>query len=267
MIQYGQLDNVLYTPNGKIYRYLTRCAFDKMLHPFQPFVFGQKNTGPKMSKAFNVPLVFYGESNIEYGDPASNNDKIMSVDRYSTETLIDDVFLGGYSVRELIEEHNLDLNDLKSLLPIDPNELADVGTQVHYLGHYIRWDPQECYYFAVDKVGFRAAEERSEGTYSKYTELDDKLPPLNFYTMHIKFGIGRATYDASQEIRNGKITREEGVALVNKFDGEYPRLYLKETLDYLNITQEKFDETCDKFRSPHIWRKDSEKWLLRSPVH
>ena len=44
MIQYGQLDNVLYTPNGKIYRYLTRCAFDKMLHPFQPFVFGQKNT-------------------------------------------------------------------------------------------------------------------------------------------------------------------------------------------------------------------------------
>jgi N-acetyl sugar amidotransferase len=267
MIQHGQLDNVLYTPNGKIYRYLTRCAFDNMLHPFQPFVFGQKNTGPKMSKAFNVPLVFYGESNIEYGDPASDNDKIMSVDRYSSETLIDDVFLGGYSVRELIEEHNLELNDIKSLLPIDPSELANVGTRVHYLGHYVRWDPQECYYFAVDKVGFRAAEERSEGTYSKYTELDDKLPPLNFYTMHIKFGIGRATYDASQEIRNGKITREEGIALVNKFDGEYPRLYLKETLDYLNITQEKFDETCDKFRSPHIWRKDSEKWLLRSPVH
>jgi len=38
----------------------------------------------------------------------------------------------------------------------------------------------------------------------------------------IKFGIGRATYDTAQEIRNGDITREEGIALVRRFVGEFP---------------------------------------------
>jgi len=267
MIHQGQQDNILYTPNGRVYRYLTRCAFDNLLHPFQPFVFGQKNVGPRISTAFSVPLVMYGESNIEYGDPPDDNDQIMSTDRYSSEVDLDEIYLGGLSIRELLDDHEFELNDIKSLLPVSPEELETVGTRVHYLGHYIKWDPQECYYFAVDKVGFKAADERSEGTYSKYTELDDKLPPLNFYTMHVKFGIGRTTYDASQEIRNGKITREEGVALVNKFDGEYPKLYLQETLEYLDITKELLDETCDTFRSPHIWRKDGEIWVLRNPIN
>ena len=46
----------------------------------------------------------------------------------------------------------------------------------------------------------------------------------------IKFGIGRATYDASQEVRSGDITREEGIALVRKFDGEFPKKYFSEFL-------------------------------------
>ena len=49
-----------------------------------------------------------------------------------------------------------------------------------------------------------------------------------YYTTLIKFGIGRATYDASQEIRNDKITREEGVSLVHKYDQEFPNKYFKE---------------------------------------
>ena len=84
--------------------------------------------------------------------------------------------------------------------------------------------------------------------------------------MHIKFGIGRTMYDASQEIRNNKITRDEGVALVRKFDGEYPKLYFKETLDYLGMTKEEFDATCDSFRSPHLWKKQNGQWKLRHPV-
>ena len=57
-------------------------------------------------------------------------------------------------------------------------------------------------------------------TYSRYTEIDDKIVPFHFYLTFIKFGIGRATYDASQEIRNSKITRYEGIKLVEKFDHE-----------------------------------------------
>ena len=74
---------------------------------------------------------------------------------------------------------------------------------------------------------------RTQGTYSKYNSIDDKIDDLHYYTTYIKFGIGRATYDASQEIRNKHITREEGEALVNRFDGEFPDRYFSETMEYL----------------------------------
>ena len=107
------------------------------------------------------------------------------------------------------------------------------------------------------------------------------MDDLHYYTSLIKFGIGRATYDAAQEIRSGDITREEGVALVNKYDGEFPERWAKEIFNYLSIDnkiipnskkffeKESFDRgyynrLCDKFRSPHLWKWDDEKgWQLR----
>ena len=116
-----------------------------------------------------------------------------------------------------------------------------------------RWDPQENYYYAVENTGFRPANERSEGTYSKYTEIDDKIVPIHFYTKLAKFGLGRATYDACQEIRNNKGTRDEAVKLVNKFDNEFPKDIFKDFLEYINITEHEFHEKIDNLRSPHLW--------------
>jgi len=48
---------------------------------------------------------------------------------------------------------------------------------VHYLGYYIKWTPQECYYYAAEHTAFEANTERTEGTYSKYNSIDDKTDP------------------------------------------------------------------------------------------
>ena len=89
---------------------------------------------------------------------------------------------------------------------------------------------------------------------------------LHYYTTYIKFGIGRATYDAAQEIRNGKITREEGIALVKKYDGEFPKRYLSDILEYLDLTKDQLVKLIDAGRSPHLWLADGETWKLRSPI-
>ncbi len=266
MIHIGGFDNILFTPNGKVHRLLTRMAFKHLLHPFQPFVFGQKNIGPRFSTLYKVPLVMYGESNVEYGDPDATDEDVMSTKFFSLEKQLDETYLGGVSAKDLIKEYGLTLKDLEPYMPIDPRELKEAGTEVRYLGYYLKWDPQECYYYAVEHAGFKPSQERSEGTYSKYTEVDDKLVPLHFYTMHVKFGIGRAMYDAAQEIRNNKITREEGVALVKKFDGEYPSRWLKEILEYLDMSREEFDSIIDSFRSPHLWKKENNTWTLLHPM-
>ena len=131
-------------------------------------------------------------------------------------------FLGGVSIKELRERYKIDLADLMSYLPAPYEELERSDIEVHYLGYYLKWTPQEVYYYAVENTGFEARPFRTQGTYSKYNSIDDKIDDLHYYTTFIKFGLGRATYDASQEIRNKHLTREEGVALVKRFDGEFP---------------------------------------------
>ena len=120
----------------------------------------------------------------------------------------------------------------------------------------------------IENTGFKARPFRTQGTYSKYNSIDDKIDDLHYYTTYIKFGIGRATYDSSQEVRNKHLVRDEAVALVKKFDGEFPDRYFNEIMEYLDINPDYFrNELADRFRSPHLWGKDEKgDWKLRHNV-
>ncbi len=265
-IEVGGFDNVTFKPNGKAQKTLTRLAIENLLHPFQTFILGQKNLAPKIALQNNIKLIFYGENEAEYGNPIADNSSSLRDKAYFTMQNVDDVVLAGLPVRELIDKHGLNLNELLAYLPADHKLLEKSQIEVHYLGYYLKWTPQECYYYAVEHTGFEANPVRTEGTYSKYNSLDDKIDGFHYYTTYIKFGLGRATYDASQEIRNKHLTREEGVALVRRFDGEFPERYYKEVMDYIGLKPERFIELCDEFRSPHLWKKEAGKWLLRHPL-
>lgn len=276
-------DNYLLTPNGRVHRLLTRLAVENLFHPFQPFMIGQKAYAPKMALLFNIPLVFYGENEAEYGNPVADNELPQRDWEYFTMSDKSNVFLGGVSVRDLKESFGLDDNDLLAYLPANPEEIRAANVEVHYLGYYLPWHPQGAYYYAVEHGGFEASPERTVGTYSKYNSIDDKIDDFHYYTTFIKFGIGRATYDAAQEIRNEEITRDEGVALVRKFDGEFPDRFAEELFQYLSMPEHEypvaskmfekpvmdrdyFENLCDHFRSPHLWKRRGNSWQLRHRV-
>lgn len=260
-------DNISFYRNGKVMKLLTRLSIENLFHPFQTFMLGQKNLGPKIAAKFNIPLIFYGENEAEYGNPIADNATSLRDKSYHTFHNIDELYLGGVSIEELKEKYKVALADLMTFLPAPADEIERAKIQVHYLGYYLRWTPQEVYYYAVENTGFKARPFRTQGTYSKYNSIDDKIDDLHYYTTFIKFGIGRATYDASQEIRNHHITREEGQALVKKFDGEFPDKYFNEVMDYIDIKPEHFHELADKFRSPHLWVKKNKEWKLRHTVN
>ncbi len=273
------LDNVLFTPNGRIHRLLTRLSVENIFHPFQAFMIGQKALAPKMALLYNVPLVFFGENESEYGNPLGDAKKSERDWSYFTAPDKSQIFLGGTSFKDLMNKYGLTANDLEAYMPSNPKELAKLNLQVHYLGYYIKWHPQGSYYYAVEHGGFQASPERTPGTYSKYNSIDDRIDDLHYYATFIKFGIGRATYDAAQEIRSSEITREEGVALVKRFDGEWPARFEDELWKYLSVTKKEFPvaykmfkhpemnreyfmKLADKFRSPHLWKKQKGKWEL-----
>ena len=261
------LDNLLFTPNGQLHRLLTRLAFENLCHPFQPFIVGQRLVGPRVAALYGIPLIFYGENQAEYGNKIDENDKpTMDPAFFAQRPDLDQLVLGGIEARKLIEEHQVRPADLQYYLPVGGQRLREIGAEVHYLGYYINWDPQEMYYYAAEHTGFRANDERTEGSYSKYSSIDDRIDPLHYYTTLIKFGIGRATYDAAQEVRNGKITREEAVALVKRYDQEFPAKYFKEMLEYMGIGEQRFWEVIDAARSPHLWARKGNEWQLRYQV-
>lgn len=276
-------DNLLMTPNGRVHRLLTRLAVENLFHPFQPFIFGQKSLAPKLAVLYQIPLVFYGENEAEYGNPIQDHESAKRDWTYFTAADDGEIFLGGTSLADLRSHFGVDRNDLLPYLPADPQLVDEHKIEVHYLGYYLKWHPQSCYYYAVEHGGFQASPERTPGTYSKYNSIDDRIDDFHYYTTFIKFGIGRATYDAAQEIRSGDITREEGVALVKRFDGEFPERFAEEIFRYLSIDPQTFPiaspmfeqpimdrgyfmRLADQFRSPHLWKYENGGWKLRRAV-
>lgn len=266
-IKVGGLDNILFTPNGRVHRLLTRLAFKNLLHPFQPFIIGQKIIGPLIALKFDIPLIFYGENQAEYGNAVEENSNPKMDTKFFSQKNNSEIILGGEKLSSILKNYGFNLNDFEPYMAPSLDDLNSKKIEQRYLGYYLEWDPQECYYYATKNTSFRPNTERTEGSYSKYSSIDDKIDPFHYYLTFIKFGLGRASYDAAQEIRNEKITREEGVNLIKKYDNEFPKKYFKEFLEYIEMNEEDFFSTVDKFRSPHLWRKKNKEWELLHQVY
>ena len=262
-IDIGGFDNVLFSPNGKLVKILAKEAFINLLHPMQPFKFGIKTFAVKEAIKNNIDLIFYGEPYAEYG---SESIKTISTPQYSEDWYKGknkNSFLGGKDLNYYKKKYKLKTKELSPFLNIDPTELKDRNMRVDYLGWYVKWDPQEIYYYVTKNCGFEVDNQRINGTHGRYAGLDDKFEWIHFYAQYIKFGLGRVRFDASQEIRNDHITREEGLKLCKKFEHEFPQRYFKDCIDFMGISHEKALKIIDKFRPNHLWKKVKNKWVRK----
>ena len=146
-------------------------------------------------------------------------------------------------------------------------DLEKVGIKGEYFYSYFKkWNPQENFYYATENTGFSPNQDRTEGTYSKYASLDDKMDGMHYYMRFIKFGLGRCVEDTAHEIRAGHLTRDEALKLIEKYEGEFPKKYFKDFLNYLDITENHFWEVVDSWRSNHLWKFEGNNWKLRNPI-
>ena len=263
-------DNILVHPDGQLHRKLSLLAFDLHGDAWDPFGYGQQCLAYHLSVKFNIPLIFFGENGeIEYGGSMEHKNMY--------EAPIEDweeIFYKGSGVNNLLEaglkrniftKEEIKSKSLDFYTPPSKDDLRRVGTVGHWMSYYERWTPQWNYYYAVENTGFEANPERSEGTYQKYASIDDKLDGFHWWMAWIKFGICRTTYDAAHEIRDGHINRDEAVALVHKYDGEFPIKYWKDFLEYMDITDKEFWYIVDKYRRDLIWAKTGSRHSGYSP--
>ena len=137
-----------------------------------------------------------------------------------------------------------------------------MGTRGIYLSNFISWNAKKQTEFIIKKLGFETSQGR-ERTFNLYDKFDDiHANGLHDYLKYLKFGYGRCTDDVATEIRHGRLTRNEGIELVKKYDHVKPsdmKIFLKES----KMTEKQFFKYVDKHRDPSIWEKKKGKWVAK----
>ena len=262
--------NISGQPNGKFHRKLSKLCFELIGDMWQPFTYGQKSWAFHMALKFGVKLIMYGENGeLEYG----GNTKYKNLPKEGIEEWESQYFRGNNVdrfteiglQRGVFEKKELTESELQFYRAPDPNKIIKSKTEMHWFSYYKKWIPQENYYYAYKHTGFKPNPEgRSAGTYTKYVSLDDMCDGIHWYQAYSKFGMGRASRDAQQDIRMNHITRKEGVSLVHKYDHEIPRRDLDFFLKYIDIQENFFWEIIDRYKSiSNVCKKENNKWILK----
>jgi N-acetyl sugar amidotransferase len=260
------VDCIEFTPKRDVYLKMQKVGLLDFGDASWPEHFGIFTVPVQIAVQQKIPLLVWGENaQAEYGGPVedSNKSELDSNWRKNYGTTIEvKNSTESYHGPEHMLQYDIKIKDLIPYMYPDDNEIKKVGVKGIFLGHFIQWDAIK----QVEKMkeyGFILHEGPSEGTYSNHENLDNKGQGLHDYMKWIKFGYGRATDNASIDIRHGRLLRNEAIELVKKHEGKIPEKYLDEYLRDFELTREEFYSLVDKFANKELFIKDEQGNLLR----
>lgn len=218
---------------------------------------------------YKVPLILWGEHGfLDLAGMYSMHDFVEFTAKYRLEHS-----LRGYDWYDFTDEglERLGRPELKEGLsdkdllfaqyPSD-EEIDAVGVRGIYLGNFLDWDGTKGAELVMKEYGWRPAQQPFERTYRTVSNLDDMHENgVHDYLKFVKFGYGRGSDHACKDIRAGRMTRAEGIAMVRKYDAVKPRRDLDRWLAYVGMTEAEFDAVCDTFRDPRVWRIENGQWV------
>lgn len=255
-------DSILVRPNQDVARRLARRFFVERGNPKVAWDAGINATPVTGALNYGIRLVVYAEhGESEYGGRILHGESRKFRDY--TEVIEHQI---GDDPRNWADD-GINRGDLQPYLYPSADDLERARLRACYFGYFFRWSIYENYLFIRERLEFRTnAKGRTDGTFTNFDSLDDKTDDVYYYLQWIKFGFGRAVRDASRMIQNGHMTREEGLELARKYDGEFPGEFIEDCLDYLGLTRDEFEAIVDQHRNPEVWTREEGAWRLRFPL-
>lgn len=246
------LDVIHFKKNDEVYKKMVVESFKKVGDEMWPNHIGIFTIPIMISVKFNIPLIIWGEnSQQEYGGPNLESVRSRILNRKWLEEFGG---LLGYRIQDMIGVNGITEKELTPYFYPSDEEIERVGVTGLFLGSYFFWDARKQLEI-VKKYGFSVKEDGpTEGTYTNYENIDEKLVSLHDYLKYTKYGFGRATDHANIDIRNKRITREEGLDLVKKYDGKYPHFGVKSFMEYSGMTKQEIDSVIDSFTNPILFK-------------
>ena len=261
------VDCLEFTPNPEICKKMQKIALIEFGDAQWPEHFGIFTVPVQVAVRYNIPLIVWGEnSQAEYGGPLKDmENKYLDskwCEQYGTR-------VGGQSNSfvgpEVMLKHGIDRKFLNPYIYPSDEEIKQVGVTGIFLGSFIRWNIKE-QLKKVRDLGFTLHDGPSEGTFTNYENLDNKIQGIHDYFKWLKFGYGRASDSGSIQIRLKQISREDGMRLVKQHEGKLPEKFLDEFLDQWEMSREEFLDICDKFTNKELFKKDENGILLRDEL-
>lgn len=265
--------NIIVKPDGNFHRKLARLAFEVKGDAWEPFTYGQKSLAFHIAQKWGIKFIMYGENGeLEYGGNTDykNQPKEGPEDwerSYFKGASIDDLVQVGLE-RGIYEKRELQEATMEWYRAPRMEVIEELGTEMHWFSYYRQWVPQENFYYAAKYMNFETNDHgRSESTYTKYASLDDRADGFHFYLSYMKFGLGRCSRDAQQDIRRHHITRDEGVRLVRRYDHEFPKRHFEWFLEYLGVDEDFFWSVMDFYRErSRVWKREYGTWKMTASI-
>ncbi len=261
LIRKLKVDNIRFTPNPDLIRRLSKYSLEKMGDIAWHSHCGIYTFPVQIAVKYKIPLIIWGEQGfMDLGGMFSHYDMVEMTNKHRVEH-----GLRGYDAKDMVSrKYGIILKDLSWAVYPSDEELEEVGVRGIYLGNFMPWDHVKQTELMIKLYGFETAPHPR--TFNAYENVEDHVANgLNDYLRYLKFGYGRATDHAAYEIRRQRMTREQGIELVRKYDHVYPtdiKIYCRWT----GLKPNQIIAAVEKMRDPLAWQKKSGKWVLEDPV-
>jgi N-acetyl sugar amidotransferase len=194
---------------------------------------------PQIAIKYGIQIIFWGENPaLQLGDM-----KTLGKTGYDGNNLRYMNTLSSGPLEWMVEE-GVKLNKLAPFIYPSPSEFEKNDIQIIYLGWF--WGDwsldNNAAYACVEGLELREDTVENTGDLSGVTALDEDWVTLNQMIKYYKFGFGRVTDYVNEAIRMGKMTRKQGIELVEKYDGACGDKYIESFCEYIEITVEEFWE-------------------------
>lgn len=255
------IDLIHFKKNHEVYKKMVIESFIRVGDEMWPNHIGIFTIPVMVAVNFNIPIIIWGEnSQQEYGGPMEASRSSVLNRRWLEE------FGGllGNRIQDMIGVRGITTKELTPYFYPSDEDIERVGVRGLFLGHYFFWDARKQLDLIMKETGFKVKEDGpTEGTYTNYENLDERLVGLHDYLKFVKYGFGRATDHVCIDIRNNRLTREEGLELVKQYDGKYPHYAVQSFVEYSGMTVEEIDKVIDSFTNPVLFKQDDQGNFIR----
>lgn len=248
------IDLIYFKKNYNVYKKMVIESFKRVGDEMWPNHIGIFTVPVIFAVKFKIPLIIWGENpQQEYGGPNLESVKNNILNRKWLEEFGG---LLGNRIQDMIGVDGITEKELTPYFYPSDEEIEKIGVTGLFLGSYFFWDARKQLEI-VKQHGFSIKDDGPvEGTYTNYENLDEKMHGLHDYLKYVKYGFGRTTDHACIDIRNNRISRKEGVNLVKKYEGKYPKLSIEAFIEYSGLSKAEIDEIIDSYTNPLIFLQD-----------